>query len=170
MTNCSVCVASSKPKNKVDDITDDVRINNRSEIMRMLTEYFSKTWKAGRASKAFADPKKVAAAFCGNIMQESRYDPSATNGIGAYGICQWLGERNKGLQMVHKYNLLESQVNFIIYELENEEKNTLKKLREDTDATLKRYTYIVRRFYERPGESEAYDDKRFLYAQYAYNG
>ena len=167
--NCSICVESSKPTVQISDITDDMRINNRAEIMRMLTEYFSETWKEGDDSKAFSDPRKVAAAFCGNIMQESRYNPSATNGIGAYGLCQWLASRKEELQRVHNYNLLGSQVEFIIYELENKERNTLRKLRAEPDATLERYTYLVRRFYERPGKDEAYDEKRYAYAQYAYN-
>ena len=42
------------------------------------------------------DPMHVAA-IMGNMYKESGYDPSVVNGIGAFGICQWLGGRKGGL-------------------------------------------------------------------------
>lgn len=42
--------------------------------------------------------KEQAAGVAGNVMQESGFNPSAVNSIGASGLFQWLGGRKIGLQ------------------------------------------------------------------------
>lgn len=45
----------------------------------------------------FGKPE-IAAGICGNIMQESTFNPSAQNSIGASGLCQWYQDRFTNLQ------------------------------------------------------------------------
>lgn len=49
--------------------------------------------------------EEQAAAIIGNMCLESGFDATVTNGIGAYGLCQWLGTRKKQLFVFAKnYN------------------------------------------------------------------
>lgn len=50
----------------------------------------------GLSSKPMS--KEQAAGVAGNVMQESGFNPSAVNEIGASGLFQWLGGRKTGLQ------------------------------------------------------------------------
>ncbi len=67
---------------------------------------------------------KQAAGIVGNLMSESGVgktkfdlDPKVTNGIGAYGIAQWLYERKTALQKKANYDTLQVQMDFMWHEL-----------------------------------------------------
>lgn len=105
--------------------------------------------------------KEAAAGMCGNIFKESTWRLHALNGIGAFGLCQWLGER-KAL-LIKKYGNAPSfnqQMEYIDYEWDNESvakshRNELMKQKTPEDAA-----FIVRKYFERPGKSEADDTTR----------
>jgi Phage tail lysozyme len=114
------------------------------------------------------------AAFVGNFQQESNLKSDIENSIGAFGIGQWLGSRKEELK---KFAILQGkpitdldlQVDFIAHELNTTEKKVLKQLSKipvgiDEKEEAAEAAYIIRRFYERPGESEARDDNRIQYS------
>jgi hypothetical protein len=104
-----------------------------------------------------------AAAFVGNLYQESRLDPTIVNSIGATGIAQWLGSRRANLLKKKDYTTLQTQLNFIWEELQGPEKSAYQAIKATTnisDAAL-----VIRKRYERPGESEANDAARLQYAK-----
>jgi hypothetical protein len=63
------------------------------------------------------------AAIIGNFMAEAGPDlePTTTNGIGAYGLAQWLGGRKANLQARPNYDTVEVQVAFAWDELQGPE-------------------------------------------------
>lgn len=104
-----------------------------------------------------------AAAFVGNLYQESRLDPTVVNSIGATGIAQWLGPRKANLLKKRNYTTLQTQLDFIWEELQGPENRAYKAIIATTnisDAAL-----VIRKRYERPGESEANDAARLQYAK-----
>lgn len=110
-----------------------------------------------------------ASAITGNLMQESRLDPTITNSIGAFGIAQWLGDRKIKLGTwadqngLNKYDF-KTQLEFVNFELKNSHKGANKALlsaQSMEDAVL-----AIRKKYEIPGEAEAMDNKRLSYAHF----
>lgn len=74
--------------------------------------FFVKTWGIS---------KNWAAAFLGNIQQESQFNPLEVNDSGHYGICQWdTGEGNRWGRCMNmypsNYNTLEAQLAYIQWE------------------------------------------------------
>lgn len=114
--------------------------------------------------------KTAAAGICGNIYKESTWNLHVVNGIGAYGLCQWLGERRTLL--FNKYGKkpnFGNQIEYIDYEWSNESvakshRGDLNRAKSPEDAA-----YIVRKFFERPGEEEADDATRKKKARYYYD-
>lgn len=104
----------------------------------------------------------IAAGFVGNLVQESGVNPKSVNGIGATGIAQWLGGRKQNLLKKPNYQDLMVQLEFIWEELNGAEKNAYNKIK--AAVGLAAATYAVRKFYERPGESEANDKRRLFEA------
>jgi hypothetical protein len=69
-------------------------------------------------------------AIIGGLLQESNLDSSSGNpNDGPYGIAQWLGDRLKALKTRNAYNRLDIQLDFIVYELNNNEAAAGKKLK-----------------------------------------
>jgi len=70
-----------------------------------------------------SDPHMHSSAICGVLLLEtSNINPSVVNSIGAWGICQWLGERKR--QLFAKYGKtkdLREQLAFMEWELNNTE-------------------------------------------------
>ena len=105
--------------------------------------------------------KEAAAGMCGNIFKESRWRLHALNGIGAFGLCQWLDER-KAL-LIKKYGNAPSfnqQMEYINYEWDNESVAKSHRSELMNQETPENAAYIVRKYFERPGESEADDTTR----------
>jgi hypothetical protein len=78
------------------------------------------------------------AGIIGNLLFESRLNPSATNG-NTIGIAQWLGSRKQNLLKKSNYSTLKVQLEFIIEELNNSEasaKNYLLKAKDVKDAAI----------------------------------
>ena len=61
-------------------------------------------------------------AIVGGFLQESGLKSDITNSIGAYGIAQWLGDRRTKLKSKQNFNSLQTQLNFVIEELNSTEK------------------------------------------------
>lgn len=114
--------------------------------------------------------KAAAAGICGNIYKESTWRLHVKNGIGAFGLCQWLGDR-KAL-LIKKYGdkpSFEQQLEYIDYEWHNESvaKNHFNELTAATSP--ENAAYIVRKYFERPGKAEADDTTRKKKAREYYN-
>jgi hypothetical protein len=109
----------------------------------------------------------IAAGFVGNLMQESHINPKSVNSIGATGIAQWLGGRKKNLLKRANYEQLTTQLDFIWAELNGGEKSAFAKIK--SASGLSDITYVIRKFYERPGEAEANDANRLKEATKAKN-
>lgn len=112
-------------------------------------------------NKQYRFTLEAAAGMCGNIFKESRWRLHALNGIGAFGLCQWLDKR-KAL-LIKKYGNAPSfnqQMEYINYEWNNE--SVAKSHRDELmrQKTPENAAYIVRKYFERPGESEADDTTR----------
>ena len=105
-----------------------------------------------------------AAGMVGSLAQESNLDPRAVNSKGAFGIAQWLSkDRLKAFKDKYGKDLrqstLDEQIDFMQYELtQGSEKDAgarLKNARSAEEAAV-----IHRKYYERPGEDEANDERR----------
>lgn len=114
------------------------------------------------------------AAIVGNLQQENhKFDPTIKNSIGATGIAQWLGKGRKGilLQRNNPYSI-DTQLNFLHDELQGNVKGAWtnniggKNAFFNTDD-INQATLIIRKDFERPGEHEANDKRRYKYAQEA---
>ena len=130
-----------------------------------------------------------AAAVMGNMMQESGLSCDVVNGIGATGICQWLGNRlyggngYVGLIPFAKANGLdymsvEAQMKYLQWELTHNKYErdrfdafvrSVPTDQDNIDKTIARCAVGFRKGYERCGESEANDTKRISYAKAIYN-
>lgn len=93
------------------------------------------------------------AAIMKNIDSESRFDNLAENEIGAYGIAQWYDVRRTRLENKYpnSYTELESQIQYLIYELKTDYQYVNKKLL-STKYTVEDKVYYYCMNYERPGE------------------
>lgn len=130
-----------------------------------------------------------AAAVMGNMMQESGLSCDVVNGIGATGICQWLGNRLYGgngyVGLIPfaeanglDYKSVEAQMKYLQWELTHNKYErdrfdafvrSVPTDQNDIDKTIAQCTVGFRVGYERCGEHEAKDDKRISYAKAMYN-
>lgn len=108
-----------------------------------------------------------AAAIAGNLQQESKFNPTATNKIGAYGIAQWLSGRKQNLQQKANYNTLDTQLEFIWEELNGGEKQSLASLLSYSGNSPKELAIVFGESYERYGSNE--QGNRSSYAQSIYD-
>ena len=125
----------------------------------------------------------------GNMMQESGLSCDVVNGIGATGICQWLGNRlyggngYVGLIPFAKANGLdymsvEAQMKYLQWELTHNKYErdrfdafvrSVPTDQDNIDKTIAQCAVGFRKGYERCGENEANDTKRISYAKAIYN-
>ena len=114
--------------------------------------------------------KAAIAGIMGNIAQESNFNSSSENSIGAYGLCQWLGGRRKALEAFAKSkgtspSDIKTQMEFMHKELmAMKGGKEFMKMGDVTQAAL-----WFRKKFERPGEAEANDKRRIGEAKKAYN-
>ena len=117
------------------------------------------------------------AAIMGNMFQESGCRPTAINpSSGAYGICQWLGGRNTGLENLAKQkgkdmSDLSVQLDWFWDEFAESCSgwNKAKYKVFCAQSDLKQCVYLFRSQFERCGESEAADANRLAQAQRIYD-
>ncbi len=115
-----------------------------------------------------------AAAILGNFQQESSFQPTALNSIGAYGIAQWLNDRKARLLAKPFYSEtnpdpakeLQVQLEFVWEELQTNEKGSYNALVGATTTSPGELAVIFGENYERYGEDEEGD--RALYAEQFY--
>ena len=98
-----------------------------------------------------------ASGIAGNLAQESAFNPTVTNDIGAFGVAQWLGSRKQGLINYAKknkkdYGNLNTQLDYMWHELNTNEKRALEKLY--TASTPEEAAHLFVKYYERSGEKE----------------
>lgn len=118
----------------------------------------------------------LAAGIVGNIQQESNFDPTATNEIGAFGLFQYLGPRKATLfnwaeQNGRDVNDWQTQLDYMQYEVTNDpyEKRQFEKvIREAKDPQSAAIAFS--KHFERPGAREAHNNKRAKYALNAFQG
>jgi len=127
---------------------------------------------AGRMKEAGYSDVAIAGTI-GSLMQESKLDPTAVNKTsGAAGIAQWLGPRARQFEKQFGHSLAQStfgeQVDFMLWELKNTEKQADQRLRmaKTADAAAE----IHSREYERPGAAEANIARRQQYAREVFAG
>lgn len=114
--------------------------------------------------------KEAAAGICGNIMQESSWSLGANDGRGAYGLCQWMGDRKAELlRRGDNKPSLEVQLQFIVYEWDNESIAKSHKGELLAAKSPERAAEIVCDYFERPKASDANKPKRKEYARGYYN-
>lgn len=114
------------------------------------------------------------AAIVGNLQQENHtFDPTVKNSIGAIGIAQWLSKGRKDvlLQKDNPYSI-DTQLEFLHEEIQGKTKDAWSNNAGGREAfmnakTVEEATIIFRKDFERPGEHEAYDNKRTKYASEA---
>ena len=115
-----------------------------------------------------------AAAIVGNFQQESNVNPKALNGIGAYGIAQWLGGREQNLKKEPYYvsgdtdasKELTVQLDFSWKELQGGENGAFIALTTATTTSAGELAVIFGEAYERYGSTE--EGKRAQYAEEIY--
>nr|WP_282966404.1 phage tail tip lysozyme [Burkholderia cenocepacia] len=127
---------------------------------------------AGRMKEAGYSDAAIAGTV-GSLMQESKLDPAAVNKTsGAAGIAQWLGPRAREFEKQFGHPIAQStfgeQVDFMLWELKNTERQADKRLRMAT--TPEAAAEIHSREYERPGAAEANISRRQQYAREVFGG
>lgn len=92
------------------------------------------------------------AAIMGNIDKESGYDPNAINSIDCIGIVQWCFDRATNVKNTYgsEWNVLENQLEFVLYELNNSE-SAAKKYLNDSSIEVRTMAHKFCNGYERPG-------------------
>lgn len=121
---------------------------------------------------------KEAAAFTGNIAQETRdFNTKAISddGHGSQGLVQWTDTRLTDLMRFAEENYSDpydwrTQVDFLKHELRTTESAALERLRENPNATVEEMAHIVRESYERPDPAKANDEYRMQKAREVYDG
>lgn len=118
--------------------------------------------------------KEQAAGIVGNLMQESgggTFDLglNATDGT-AQGIAQWQGSRLENLRNFQRdrfngEDTLDSQLAFLVYEMQDSEKGAYNQIKGTNNA--RDAAYVTDKYYERSAGTER--GKRMDYAQEAYN-
>lgn len=130
-----------------------------------------------------------AAAVMGNMMQESGLSCDVVNGIGATGICQWLGSRLYGgdgyiglipfakAKGLDPYSL-QAQLEYFEWEVTHNKyerkrfDDYVRNVTEDPnniDKTIAECAVGFRKGFERCGEHEARDSRRVAYSKALYN-
>jgi hypothetical protein len=135
----------------------------------------SNTLSAQRAKGYLRDlgwTNNQAAGLVGNFQQESgvNLDPSIVSPDGtSYGIAQWTGTRQNIFQQVYGKPIqgtsLKEQLDFVHYELNNNEKAAGNALRATTTPT--QAALVVSNQYERPNAAFAKNSQRVAYAENA---
>lgn len=92
------------------------------------------------------------AGIMGNMEMESHYNPEAINYIDCIGIVQWCYGRANNLKNTYgnEWNLLENQIEFVLYELDNSE-SAAKSYLNDSNIGVRDMAHKFCNGYERPG-------------------
>jgi hypothetical protein len=122
--------------------------------------------------------KEEASAICGNMWAESKFDPSAKNPNGAFGLLQWLGDRKKKLLVNLGKNLsnISIQLDFIKSELKekgspNDYEGKMFRKAMTSGKTVEDKAYYFAKYCERPspGQFNASIEERKNAAKEIYN-
>ena len=158
--------------------------NNRTTYIEFKNglqrrEYLYNTLK----SRGYSDLHT--SAIIGNLMQESYFDlkPNArVKSTGAFGLAQWMDNKKGAGRLTDlknfsknknkDYRQFETQVDFLLHELEGTQNSWKKSDLEDFLNTddLEKATFLFANKFERMGESEAKHKKRVNYAKRVYQG
>ncbi len=107
-----------------------------------------------------------------NMHRESRFQPTADNGLGYYGLCQWGNERKDSLiawceENDYDYTTLDGQLHFLQYEMPLYYPNTMAQMRAcpNTEEGARKASWIFAIGYEVAGEvyAEMSQDKAAEY-------
>lgn len=155
-----------------EESLDKYKVNDKSKIKGVEISDSEMNKNATRIMKRLIDETDLtaeqAAGLVGNLIQESRLNPQAVNKIGASGIAQWLGSRKD--DFIKEYGKpphetdLDTQIDFIIKELNGKENEAYKKVIENESNDSSVYAEIWSNEYERPVDKEANIKARQRYA------
>lgn len=120
-------------------------------------------------------PSAAACGVMANIEKESNFNPSAGSTSGAYGLCQWTGNRRSNLfsfcdRNGYSRSSVEGQIAFLLYELRNNYSgvlNTLKNVANSGDGAYNagyRFCYD----FERPANKGSRSSQRASVAKSSY--
>lgn len=131
-------VSETNPRPKKQTITYVEGNDNMQTICLTLKD-------AGYSSVAVAG-------IMGNIAMESNYNPNAVNYIDCIGIVQWCYDRATNVKNTYgnEWNVLENQLEYILYELDNAE-SAAKKYLNDSNIGVRDMAHKFCNGYERPG-------------------
>lgn len=107
---------------------------------------------------------KLAAAICGNIFAESKFNPKTRSSSGHFGIIQWGGPRLMNLKKQPNWDTIDSQLKFIDSELSTSyikvktSVGSSKTIEEATDIITKRYEGASPSSVRRESAKELYDE------------
>jgi hypothetical protein len=109
----------------------------------------------------------ICAAIVGNIMQESGCNPNARGSGGDYGLCQWTQGRRTRLIRTYpnSYNTEESQIKYLIWELQNTHAHALRAVK--APGSLAQKTVRFCNTFEVPNPRYAMINRRIAYATQA---
>lgn len=116
----------------------------------------------------------LAAAFVGNIGQESGFDPAVVNPIGAAGLVQWLDGRRQRLNTFAAtkgthWTDVDTQLDFILHELNGSESAAYSRIKAaEATGSLEATVRAIAVHYERMGAHEIALGNRINYARQVY--
>lgn len=91
------------------------------------------------------------AAIMGNMEKESNFDPKIVNEIGCVGIVQWCDRKSNLISRYgNEWDILENQIEFVLYELDNSE-SAAKSYLNDSSIEVRTMAHKFCNGYERPG-------------------
>lgn len=145
-----VSVNNPRPKDSSSDLVTITGNDNTQTVCMSLKNY------------GYSD--NAVAAIMGNMKAESGFKPVNTNSIGCDGIVQWCFGRLTNLKNTYgqDWKLLDSQLSYVVYELNNHYKPVNNYLKGSNSASDMAYYFCMK--YEIPGESICSSGKRQSYA------
>lgn len=139
---------------------------------------FAATSNKDKVYTALVKEGLSSAAACGvmaNIEKESNFNPSAGSTSGAYGLCQWTGNRRSNLfsfcnRNGYSSSSVEGQVAFLMYELRNSYSGVLNSLKSVANSADGAYNAGYRFCYdfERPANKGSRSSQRASVAKNSY--
>ena len=152
----AVTVEEKKTESKAEDRTEEKTVHSvpdSSDPKRQIYEFLVNEMSFSHAQ---------ACGILANMHRESRFNPTADNGLGYFGLCQWGYERKDNLiswceENGYDYKTIDGQLHFLKYEMPLFYPNTTAQLRaaSDDEEGARRACWVFSIGYEVSGEEIA---------------